>query len=293
LKTIGRKAFAFNFESLAILAILAILLASVCVPRGERLYTGPMACENLFGFVLAGGKSVRMGADKAALTLEGRTLLEHALGIVGQVAGEVAILGPKQLYGGYGVRVIEDIYPGCGPLGGIHAALKHVAETAYSAKRGSGAPSSQAPFALIIAVDTPFLEPKFLAHLAQRARESGAVVTTPEIAGHTQPLCAVYSLDFLPIAERALKAGQRAQPEARTDRALGREASRKDSRPRQNAGTEQQKSADYKIVPLFPQGRTCAITETEMRKFAFTPEMFDNLNTPEDLERARRRTTKP
>lgn len=214
-----------------------------------------MASQDLFGFVLAGGKSVRMGADKARLPLEGRTLLEHALEILRQVTGEVAILGSKQLYGDYGAPVIEDIYPGCGPLGGIHAALTHVAQ------RGS---LPVAPLSLVIAVDTPFLDPKFLAYLAQRARETGAVVTTPEIAGYKQPLCAVYSLEFLPIAEQALRAGN-----ARN--ALD------------------QKGAGYKIVPLFPRGRACVITEAEMRKFAFTPEMFDNLNTPQDLERARRR----
>jgi molybdopterin-guanine dinucleotide biosynthesis protein A len=237
-----------------------------------------MLQQDLFGFVLAGGKSVRMGTDKAALALEGRTLLEHALEIVSQVASEVAILGPKQLYGSYGVLVIEDIVPGCGPLGGIHAALTHVAQQRRSVA-STATESSDAPFALIIAVDTPFLDPKFLAYLAQRAREAGAVVTTPEIAGYTQPLCAAYSLGFLPIAERALKAGQGAQQEGTTSR---------DSRQQQGP-----KSADYKIVPLFPQGRTCVITDAEMRKFAFVPEMFDNLNTPEDLERARRRTMKP
>ena len=49
------------------------------------------------------------------------------------------------------------------------------------------------------------------------------------------------------------------------------------------------KSRDYKIVPLFPEGCTLVITEDEMRRFAFTAEMFENLNTPDDLERARKR----
>jgi molybdenum cofactor guanylyltransferase len=226
----------------------------------------------LHAFVLAGGKSTRMGTDKAKAPLEGRTLLEHAIAILRQVTDEVAILGPRQLYSSCGIAVIEDIYPGCGPLAGIHAALTHVSQ----------ANSAGAPLSLIIAVDTPFLDPKFLTYLAQRARDSGAVVTTPEIAGHTQPLCAVYSLDFLAIAEQALKTGfEKAQyaPESAN----------------RSAGTKEppQKSSDYKIVPLFPAGRTCVVTESEMRKFAFVPEMFENLNTPEDLERARRRATKP
>jgi molybdopterin-guanine dinucleotide biosynthesis protein A len=227
-----------------------------------------MLHETLHAFVLAGGKSTRMGSDKAKAALDGRTLLEHALAILRQVTDQAAILGTQQLYGNYGVPVIEDIYPGCGPLAGIHAALAHVART-----------NAHAPLSLIIAVDTPFLDPKFLSYLAQRARESGAIVTTPEIAGHTQPLCAVYSLDFLPIAECALKAG-------------AEKAQHLTESPNHSAPTTQ-KSSDYKIVPLFPAGRTCVITEVEMRRFAFATEMFENLNTPEDLERARRRVTKP
>ncbi|MGH9571251.1 MAG: molybdenum cofactor guanylyltransferase, partial [Candidatus Angelobacter sp.] len=104
--------------------------------------------EDLTGFVLAGGRSTRMGTDKAALPLNGRTLLEHALQIVGQVAGRVLILGSKQLYGKYGAA-IEDLYPGCGPLGGIHAALLN----------------SQTRLNLVIAVDTPFLSAELLRYM--------------------------------------------------------------------------------------------------------------------------------
>lgn len=177
-----------------------------------------------------------MGQDKAAIPLNGRTLLEHALAALREVCREVAILGRHELYGTV-VPVYEDIFPGCGPLGGIHAALSN----------------SQTQFNLIIAVDTPFLAPAFLSYLAERAINSGSAVTTPEINDYTQPLCTVYSLDFLPIAEQALRQG------------------------------------NYKIVPLFPQGRTLVVKERELRQFAFAADMFENLNTPEDLARARRR----
>ena len=195
-----------------------------------------MVHSQLSGFVLAGGKSTRMGQDKAALSLNGRTLLEHALTALREVCSNVAILGKQELYGSFG-PVYEDLFPGCGPLGGIHAALS----------------SSKTQFNLIIAVDTPFLAPEFLSYLADKAIESGAIVTTPEIDDYTQPLCTVYSLDFRPIAEEALRRGI------------------------------------YKIVPLFPQGRTLVIKEAEVRQFAFAADMFENLNTPEDLARARRR----
>jgi molybdenum cofactor guanylyltransferase len=200
----------------------------------DKLQTAANQCA---AFVLAGGKSSRMGRDKASLSLHGRTLLQHALSTLREITADVSILGSPQTYGDQGAPVIADIIPECGPLGGIHSALTH----------------TSAVFNLIIAVDTPFLSADFLKFLTRRAVEAGAVVTTPEIAGYTQPLCAVYTRDFLPIAEQALKAGT------------------------------------YKIVPLFPGNGTLTIPENEMAQFAFTPEMFDNLNTPEDMERARRR----
>jgi molybdenum cofactor guanylyltransferase len=213
-----------------------------------------MVQQNLTGFVLAGGKSTRMGRDKAALALNGRTLLEHALDVLRKVAGEVCILGPKQLYANHGAPVIEDIYPGCGPLGGIHAALSQ----------------TRTDFNLIIAIDTPFLAPEFLSFVAERAIKARAVVTTPEIAGYRQPLCSVYSREFLTTAEAALIAPQKESP------------------PRRG---EVEKSRDYKIVPLFPEPGTLVLNQEEMAKFAFTADMFENLNTPEDLERAQQRTS--
>ena len=193
---------------------------------------------DLSAFVLAGGKSTRMGRDKATLPFAGRTLLESALALARSVTEDVFILGSPELYGAYG-EVIADIFPGCGPLGGIHAALTH----------------AKSDLNLILAVDTPFLSNRLAAYLVERARESRAVVTAPEIDSYPQPLCAVYRRDFLAIAEQALRAGR------------------------------------YKIVPLFPQGRTLVTPEAELERFAFTAEMFENLNTPEELEQARRRAS--
>ena len=230
-----------------------------------------MPNKNVTGFVLAGGKSTRMGSDKAALPLDGRTLLEHALATLGQVCREVVILGPRQLYGNYGAAVVEDIFPGCGPLSGIHAALSHTGTE----------------FNLIIAVDTPFLSAEFLSFIAERAVSSGAVVCTPEIGGYRQPLCSVYSRAFLPIAEEALRSQKAQRPQGDAAGAVAPAAPEASG----GAGAGKTKSRDYKIVPLFPEDRTCVMTEEEMRRFAFTPEMFENLNTPDDMERARRRRT--
>lgn len=115
--------------------------------------------------------------------------------------------------------------------------------------------NSTTPHSMIIAVDTPFLSAEFLNYLIERALESSATVTAPRISGMVQPLCAVFARDFLPLAEVALRAGR------------------------------------YKIEPTFPQGRTLIVAEADLGPFEKAAEMFENLNTPEDLERARKRVS--
>lgn len=143
-------------------------------------------------FILAGGKSSRMGEDKAFLRLGGQSLLERALQLAGSIACEVKIVGgasegSKAKFGSY-APVVEDIYPDHGPLGGIHAALA----------------GSQAALNLFLAVDLPFIEPAFLRYLLGVAEESEAIVTVPRTKRWWQPLCAVYRREFGQVAEKSL-----------------------------------------------------------------------------------------
>jgi molybdopterin-guanine dinucleotide biosynthesis protein A len=147
--------------------------------------------SDIAAFVLAGGKSSRMGRDKAFLELGGRNLLSRALDLVGSVAPSVAIVGDGVKFFPLG-RVVEDIYPGQGPLAGIHAALH----------------SSDADLNLMIAVDIPFVEKNFLLYLLSEASCGSAIATVPKIAEGWQPLCAVYRREFAETAERALRTGK-------------------------------------------------------------------------------------
>jgi molybdopterin-guanine dinucleotide biosynthesis protein A len=192
--------------------------------------------DDLTAFVLAGGQSTRMGREKAMLELGGHTLLERALQLALTVAAEAIVVGSRGEFERYG-RLLEDVYPGQGPLGGIHAALW----------------ASPTDLNLILAVDTPFLEARFLEFLVAQARESGAVVTLPRTADGFHPLAAVYRRAFRETAEQALAEGRN------------------------------------KIDALFAQVETRVLEEEELRRFAFAPAIFENLNTPEELERARRR----
>jgi molybdopterin-guanine dinucleotide biosynthesis protein A len=143
------------------------------------------------GFVLAGGKSTRMGADKVFLEFRGKTLLEHALQTLREVTPEVMIVGNREKFASFG-RVIEDVFEGQGPLGGIHAALT-VCATELN---------------LILAVDLPFMESAFLQYLAARAQSTDALVIVPRVEGRLQPLCAAYRREFRHEAGQSLSRGE-------------------------------------------------------------------------------------
>jgi len=150
------------------------------------------------GFLLAGGKSSRMGTnvDKALLDFRGQTLLDRALTVMGEICDCVAIVGDPAKFSKYGSSesrsVVADIFPGCGPLAGIHAALTH----------------SAAELNLMLAVDMPFVSRELLVLLFSKAEESSAIITVPRTSKGFQPLCAVYRRDFSAAAEQALRAGK-------------------------------------------------------------------------------------
>jgi molybdenum cofactor guanylyltransferase len=142
------------------------------------------------GFVLAGGKSTRMGSDKALLDFGGHTLLDRALAVLRAVCPKVGVVGESEGSSSY-VATVQDIYAGCGPLGGIHAALR----------------SSSAELNLLLAVDMPFVPKGLLAFLLDTAAACDAAVTVPRTRRGFQPLCAVYRREFAGPAEAALRAG--------------------------------------------------------------------------------------
>jgi len=143
-------------------------------------------------FVLAGGKSTRMGSDKAFVEFEGRTLLARSLDLARSVSADVRIVGNREKFAPF-APLVEDIFRDCGPLGGIHAALR----------------VSQGDINLMLAVDMPFISQKFLEYLIGQASSApDAIVVVPRCGGRRQPLCAVYRRQFAVAAENALRAGQ-------------------------------------------------------------------------------------
>ena len=155
---------------------------------GDPFGNGIIRDMHRAGYVLTGGRSSRMGQDKALLPFRGRTLIECVAQNVAAAAGSVTLVGAISKYQFLNLPVIEDRVPGCGPLSGIEAALA----------------DSNASLTLITACDMPSLNPDFLEWILREAENSGADVTCVE----KEPLCAVYRSTALPAATRAIAEGK-------------------------------------------------------------------------------------
>ncbi|HLB00737.1 MAG TPA: molybdenum cofactor guanylyltransferase [Bacteroidota bacterium] len=141
--------------------------------------------------ILAGGKSARMGSDKALLRLGGTTFIETLARTLGRVVDGVVIsAGEPGKYEDTGIPVIPDVRRNCGPLGGIHAALLGITTAR----------------ALVVACDFPLVSAEECARIL--AADPGADVVIGRCAGRLQPLFAVYSKTTLPVMERRLDEGR-------------------------------------------------------------------------------------
>ena len=111
--------------------------------------------------------------------------------------------------------------------------------------------STLSKFNLMLAVDLPFVESQFLQFLLAAASEADAIVTVPRADKGLQPLCAVYRPAFAEIAEQSLRMGAN------------------------------------KIDALFAKVATRVIDEKQLLHAGFSPQMFRNVNTPEEWEKAK------
>jgi molybdopterin-guanine dinucleotide biosynthesis protein A len=146
----------------------------------------------LTGAILAGGRATRFGGqDKSALIVDGETILDRQIAQLSQIVGEILLVGRTIQHPA--VTTVADLMPGCGPLGGLHAAL--------TAARGA--------VTIVVACDMPYVSAPMLAYLAALAGEPGgftAVVPQTERGYH--PLCAAYTRVAIEPIERRLAAGR-------------------------------------------------------------------------------------
>lgn len=187
------------------------------------------------GYVLAGGKSSRMGTEKALLELGGRPLIAHAVAKLQDICAQVSVLSGNPDLAAYG-PLVADLHPGCGPISGIEAALAH----------------SRFEWNLLVPVDVPFLPEVFLSDWVQRV---------------------VAKQDF---RAAIFEAGGRPQP--------GVLLIHGSAKPHISTAIER---GEYKLLPALQAAAHSSLLHIE-RLDAASASWFTNVNTPEELEGARR-----
>ena len=146
------------------------------------------------GIVLCGGRSSRMGADKAALAFGDETLGQRAVRVVREVADEVIIVrreGQAPLFVEPPVRIVHDPIEGFGPLAGLAAGLA----------------ASTTDLNLVVACDMPLVRSAVLHRLIEL--HGDADICVAEVDGRPSPLCAVYRKGAAGVAEALLASGER------------------------------------------------------------------------------------
>jgi molybdopterin-guanine dinucleotide biosynthesis protein A len=150
-------------------------------------------------FLLAGGRSSRMGRDKALLGVGPLTFLEAVARAARPLARSITVVGREGEAGGY--PAVADLRPGLGPLAGIETALSR-AET---------------DVAIVLACDLPLVTAELLELLAARAAGApGAIVVARDAGGRLAPLCGLYPTAARESVSRLLDAGER-RPRALLD----------------------------------------------------------------------------
>jgi molybdenum cofactor guanylyltransferase len=144
---------------------------------------------DISGFVLAGGKSRRMGTDKALLVLQGKSLLEHMIGLIKPLCNKVSISGQNLDYRGFGVEMIPDIYSDCGPIAGIFSALTY----------------SVSDWNLLVSVDVPYVNEELFLSLISNIGEYGCII--PKHVSGVEPLIGLYHRRTLPVIEEMINFG--------------------------------------------------------------------------------------
>lgn len=186
--------------------------------------------------VLVGGQSKRMGKNKALINIGRDSLVEITINKIRPFFQEIILITNKvESYAHLKISMASDIYKNCGPLGGIHAALK----------------AASYEFVFVVACDMPLIEPSFVEHILKSGDQNSDIVI-PRINDYYEPLHALYSKKCLPAIESCLERGE------------------------------------LKAASIWPYVRVKFIEQEEISQFADPLKAFFNINTPGDLNKAKK-----
>ena len=141
------------------------------------------------GYILAGGKSSRMGTDKGLLVFNGKPIIQQVIEQLRPALNNMVIVSNNPEYEKLGLEVIGDLIKDIGPAGGIHAALSHT----HSGK------------IFIVSCDMPFVTTEAVKYMVQSA--SYSQITLPLYQKKMEPLFGVYSKECLPHWQQLIELG--------------------------------------------------------------------------------------
>ena len=141
-------------------------------------------------FVLAGGKSKRMGTDKGLLKFKGNPMISHIIEILDKLNLKTSIVSSNEEYLKFGKPVYKDVIPNKGPLGGLYTALEY----------------SQAPMVLLLACDMPSINRKGIQSLMTVAEPGKIAIATDRT--QISPLFACYPRSLKDKVANALLADE-------------------------------------------------------------------------------------
>ncbi len=132
-----------------------------------------------------------MKFDKQELEINGERLIGRTIQILSDIFDKITVVTNRpELYEDYKVDVISDIYPGFGPISGIHTALHHAKDDLI----------------FVMACDMPYINLEFIKFLDQEYNGEDGVITLKE--DHIEPLNAIYSKSLLGKIEENIKKGK-------------------------------------------------------------------------------------
>lgn len=144
----------------------------------------------LTGIILSGGKSVRMGVDKAFIKIDGIPIIQRTYDLFSKIFQEIIIVtNHKELYSGFQAKIVNDLITDRGALGGLYTGLF------YSAH----------PYSFCVACDMPFLKESMIRFLLQQVDGFDAII--PKTEDGLQPLHAIYSKNCLEPIKKLIDQG--------------------------------------------------------------------------------------
>lgn len=136
----------------------------------------------LEGFILGGGRSSRFGSEKALFVWKGFPLFRYSEKVLNPFCKRVRMSSGNPIFNSYGMGLVEDLWPSCGPLGGIYSCLR-VSETEWN---------------VFLPCDTPFVPPELIEELL--LLRDGVDLVIPRLPdGKKEPLIGLYHKNLIPL----------------------------------------------------------------------------------------------